>query len=101
MGLAVFRGFRQTSSHRHQCREDQGNPEPQGTHRVRRSVQIWFWTFIAKHILPVIGAERSTIFPLRITNFIAATDRQPAPLENGLTVAHKSILEPRNHIFSL
>src|SRR5262245_8546608 len=63
-------------------------------------VKICFWTFIAKHILPVICAERPTIFPLRITNSVAVTDCEPVPLENRLTVMHKSILKPRNQIFS-
>ena len=64
-------------------------------------VQIRFWPFVAKHILPVIGVEGSAIFPLCITNSITVTDRKPASFENGLTFALKGIFKPRNHVFRL
>jgi len=38
-------------------------------------IQIRSWTFVAKHILPVIGAERAAIFPLSVTDSVPVTDR--------------------------
>ena len=42
----------------------------------------------------MIGAERTAIFPLRITNPIAATDRYPAIFANRMPLLHEGLAKP-------
>src|SRR4029077_2509087 len=64
-------------------------------------VQIRPRTLVPENVLPMIRAERATIFPLRITNSISVSNRDPPTLENGLALANKSLLEPWNHLARL
>src|SRR5439155_8932892 len=60
-------------------------------------VQIRFWPFAAKNVLPVIGAERTSIFPLRINCAIAFTDGNPATFASRDSRALISFVEPGNN----
>src|SRR3989442_7788151 len=55
-----------------------------------------FRTFVAKDILPIIGAERSCVFPLRINRSIPFANRDPSILAGGNAGALIRFLEPRN-----
>src|SRR5260370_10551816 len=59
-------------------------------------VQIGFWTFVAKDILPIIGPERYCVFPLRISRSIPFANRDPSILAGGNPGAFVRFLEPRN-----
>src|SRR5438874_11967622 len=63
---------------------------------TRAPVQIGFRTFVAKNILPIIGAERSCVFPLRINRSIPFANRDPSILAGGNAGALVRFLEPRN-----
>src|SRR5438552_14159904 len=63
---------------------------------TRTFVQIEFRTFVAKDILPIIGAERSCVFPLRISRSIPFANRDPSILAGGNPGALVRFLEPRN-----
>src|SRR5205823_7682873 len=63
---------------------------------TRASVQIGFRTFVAKDILPIIGAERSCVFPLRIDRSIPFANRDPSILAGRNAGALVRFLEPRN-----
>src|SRR5213075_1460450 len=63
---------------------------------TRASVQIGFRTFVAKDILPIIGAERPGVFPLRISRSIPLANRDPSILAGGNAGALVRFLEPRN-----
>ena len=43
-------------------------------------VEIWFGAFVAKNVLPVIGAERPGIFPLRVSDPITFANCNPTIL---------------------
>src|SRR5438128_12653115 len=43
-------------------------------------VQIWFWPFILEHILEMIGAKRTAIFPLRVAGTVVFVNGDPAIL---------------------
>ena len=60
-------------------------------------VQIGFWPFVAKHILPMIGAERSGVFPLGIDCSTAFTDRHPTIFTGGNGRALICLPEPRHN----
>src|SRR5438477_3799292 len=62
---------------------------------TRASVQIGFRTFVAKDILPIIGAKRSCVFPLRISRSIPFANRDPSILAGGNAGALVRFLEPR------
>src|SRR5437868_10821024 len=47
-------------------------------------------------MLPIIGAERSCVFPLRISRSIAFANRDPSILAGGNAGALVGFLEPRN-----
>src|SRR6266550_5296342 len=64
---------------------------------TRSFVQIGFRAFVAKDILPIIGAERSCIFPLRISRSIPFANRDPSILAGGNAGALVRFLEPRNN----
>src|SRR5206468_10288179 len=64
---------------------------------TRASVQIGFRAFVAKDILPIIGAERSCVFPLRINRSIPFANRDPSMLAGGNAGALVRFLEPRNN----
>src|SRR5438874_6854722 len=64
---------------------------------TRTFVQIGFRTFVAKDILPIIGAERSCVFPLRISHSIPFANRDPSILAGGNAGALVLFLEPRNN----
>src|SRR5438046_9187922 len=55
-----------------------------------------FRTFVAKDILPIIGTERSCVFPLRINRSIPFANRDPSILAGGNAGALVRFLEPRN-----
>src|SRR5438552_8887142 len=55
-----------------------------------------FRTFVAKDILPIIGAERSCVFPLRINRSNPFANRDPSILAGGNAGASVRFLEPRN-----
>ena len=59
-------------------------------------VQVRLRPLILKDVLEMIGAERATIFPLRISDAIAFADRQPATAADRLTLRGVGLLEPRN-----
>jgi hypothetical protein len=61
-------------------------------------IQIGSWTFVAKHVLPVIGAERSTIFPLGITNPISVSDCDPSAFKDSLPITYERLLKPGNNL---
>src|SRR5882724_8199177 len=63
---------------------------------TRAFVQIAFWTFVAKDILPIIGPERSCVFPLRISRSIPFANRDPSTLAGRNPGASVRFLEPRN-----
>src|SRR5207302_6871896 len=65
---------------------------------ARALVQIRFGPFVAKNVLPMIGAERPGIFPLCVSNSIAFANRHPATLTraNGRTLI--GVLEPWNNL---
>src|SRR6266581_4865 len=63
---------------------------------TRTFVQIEFRTFVAKDILPIIGAERSCVFPLRINRSIPFANRDPSILAGGNAGALVRFLEPWN-----
>src|SRR5260370_36522689 len=63
---------------------------------TRAFVQIGFWTFVAKDILPIIGPERACVFPLRISRSIPFANRDPSILAGGNPGALVRFLEPRN-----
>src|SRR5438477_9522878 len=63
---------------------------------TRAFVQIGFRTFVAKDILPIIGAERSGVFPLRINHSIPFSNRDPSILAGGNAGALVRFLEPRD-----
>src|SRR5204863_1675471 len=46
-------------------------------------VKVGLWPFIAKNVLPVIGTERTGIFPLRINCSIAFANGDPSVLTGG------------------
>ena len=60
-------------------------------------VQIGFWTFIAKHVLPMVRLEWPCVFPLRISNSIAFADRDPSIFTSGNSRTLICLLEPRNN----
>ncbi len=60
-------------------------------------VQIGFWTFIAKHVLPMVRSEWSCVFPLRISDSIAFADRDPSIFASGNSRALVRLFEPRNN----
>jgi hypothetical protein len=41
-------------------------------------VAVWSGAFIAENVLPVVGAEGSNVFPLRVANFVTMPDRTPS-----------------------
>jgi hypothetical protein len=63
-------------------------------------IQIRSWTFVAKHILPVIGTEGAAILPLGITNSISVSNGEPSTLEYGLAITDKRLLEPGDYLAS-
>src|SRR5437667_11491322 len=67
-----------------------------GIRYARAFVQIEFRTFVAKDILPIIGAERSCVFPLRINRSIPFANRDPSILAGGNAGALVRFLEPRH-----
>ena len=64
---------------------------------ARALVQVWFWSLVAKNILPVIGAKRSRVFPLRIDGAVAFANRNPAVFANRHRRTLIRILEPWHH----
>src|SRR5438132_6125445 len=64
---------------------------------TRSFVQIGFRTFVAKDVLPIIGAERSCVFPLRINRSIPFANRDPSILAGGNAGALVRFLEPRHN----
>src|SRR4029077_744147 len=60
------------------------------------SVQSGFRTFIAKYILPIISAEGSCVFPLRINRSIPLANRNPSILAGGNAGALIRFFEPWN-----
>ena len=60
-------------------------------------IQIGFWAFISKHILPMVRSEWSRVFPLRISNSIAFADRDPSIFASGNSRALVCLFEPRNN----
>ena len=69
----------------------------QGKYRGLRPVQIGFWTFIAKYVLPMVRSEWSCVFPLRISNSIAFADRDPSIFARGNSRTLVRLFEPRNN----
>src|SRR2546423_33204 len=55
-----------------------------------------FRTFVAEDILPIIGSERSCVFPLRISRSIPFANRDPSILAGGNAGALVRFLEPRH-----
>src|SRR5438046_2736161 len=55
-----------------------------------------FRTFIAKYILPIISAEGSCVFPLRINRSIPLANRNPSILAGGNAGTLVRFLEPWN-----
>src|ERR1700756_1186172 len=64
-------------------------------------VQIRSWSFVTKYILPMIGAERSAVFPLGVTDPIIMPDRNPMTFKNGLAIARECLFKPRYDVLSL
>src|SRR4029453_8782572 len=62
-------------------------------------IQIGFWAVIAKHILPVIGAERSGVFPLRINGSIAFADCDPSIFASRNSGSLIRFFEPGDNAF--
>ena len=60
-------------------------------------IQIGFWTFIAKHVLPMVRSEWSCVFPLRISDSIALADRDPSIFASGNSRTLIRLLKPRNN----
>jgi len=61
-------------------------------------IAIGVGTFASENVLPMVGPERPHVFPLGVAGPAAVPDRQPMAFTDRLTVAHKRILEPRNHL---
>src|SRR5436190_4337871 len=61
-------------------------------------VEIWFGAFVAKNVLPVIGAERPGIFPLRVNDAITFANCNPTILARAYRGPLIGVLEPRNHM---
>ena len=64
---------------------------------ARAFVEIRFRAFVAKNILPVVGTERSGVFPLRVNRSIAFADRDPSIFARRNGWALIRFLEPRNN----
>jgi len=60
-------------------------------------VQIRLWAFIAEHVLPVISAERPSIFPLRINGSIAFANGDPSIFAGRNSGTLVRFIEPWNH----
>ena len=73
---------------------------PDGWRNVQTGtlIQIGSRAFVAKDILPVIGAERATIFPLSITNSVPVTNGKPTTFQDGLTIPDIRLLKPRDDL---
>src|SRR4029434_4889499 len=57
-------------------------------------VQIRLWPFVAEHVLPVISAERSSIFPLCINGPIAFANGDPSIFARRDSRALVRVLKP-------
>src|SRR2546423_15474411 len=64
---------------------------------ARAMIQIRFWTFVAEHVLKMISAERTAIFPLRVTGGGPFANGDPMMPANRLSLAGVRLLEPRDH----
>src|SRR5262249_17442736 len=60
-------------------------------------VQVWLWPFVSENVLPVIGAERSCVFPLRVCDAVAFTDGDPVVFTGGNRRALICFAEPGNN----
>src|ERR1041385_243928 len=60
-------------------------------------VEIRFWPFITKDVLPMISAKRSSIFPLRVRDAVAFANRDPAAFASRNSRALISFVKPRNN----
>src|SRR6266576_33819 len=60
-------------------------------------VQIGFGSFITKDILPVIGAERSCVLPLRINGSVTSADCDPTAFASRNRWALVRFLKPWNN----
>src|SRR5262245_24162750 len=60
-------------------------------------IQIGFRPFIAKHVLPVVRAEWSCIFPLRISDPVALADCDPSIFASGNSWTLVRLLKPWNN----
>ena len=60
-------------------------------------IQIGFRTFIAKYVLPMVRSEWSCVFPLRISDSVAFTDRDPSVLASRNSRTLVRLLKPRNN----
>ena len=59
-------------------------------------VQVRFRPLVAEDVLKVIGAERTAIFPLRVTGAVTFANRDPAMPANRLSLAHVITFKPWN-----
>ena len=60
-------------------------------------VQVWFWPFITENVLPVVGSERSGVFPLRIRGSIASADCDPSVFASRYGRSLLRFSKPRNN----
>src|SRR5262249_18788789 len=60
-------------------------------------VEIKFRPFISENVLPVIGAEWSCIFPLRVRNAVAFADSDPMTFTGGNRGALIRLVKRRNN----
>jgi len=60
-------------------------------------IQVRFRSFVAKDILPMVGSERSRIFPLCISDSIAFADCNPSIFASGNSRSLVGDLKPRNN----
>ena len=66
-------------------------------------VQVRSRSFVPENVLIMIGTERTTIFPLRVADPIAATDGYPAIFANRMPLLHERLSKPwdNNRCFGL
>ena len=60
-------------------------------------IQIGFWPFVAKYVLPMVRSEWSCVFPLGISDSIAFADCYPSIFASGNSRTLIRFLKPRNN----
>ena len=60
-------------------------------------IQIGFWTFATKDILPMVRSKWPCVFSLRISNSIAFTDCDPSVFASGNSGTLVRLLKPWNN----